>query len=103
MEHHSLPELDNRLILTNSDLKVTAEGREYITIYFEQPNAEGSDFNSMQIEFPDLTPRKVVGFGEEEIAVLLAEVQRIGDIALRRAREDAAAGQTAGDAGKGAL
>ena len=50
MEHHSLPELPGQLILTNSELKVSVKGQQYITIYFEQRNKDGSDFNSMQID-----------------------------------------------------
>lgn len=89
MEHYSLLELDDKLILTNSELKVDSRGNEYITIYFEQPNADGSDFNSMQIDFPDMTPQKVIGFTQEEIQYMLSEVKKIGDIALTRAQEDA--------------
>lgn len=50
MEHHSLLELPGQLILTNSELKVSVKGQQYITIYFEQRNKDGSDFNSMQID-----------------------------------------------------
>lgn len=89
MEHHKLLELDNKLILTNSDLKVSDQGKEYITIYFEQPNSDGSDFNSMQIDYPDMQPLKVIGFNEAEIRYMLEEAANIGDIALLRAQEDA--------------
>lgn len=89
MEHHCLLELDNKLILTNSDLKVKDNGKEYITIYFEQPNADGTDFNSMQIDYPDMTPQKVIGFTDSEIQKMLREAEKIGDIALLRAQEDA--------------
>lgn len=89
MEHHSLLELPGQLILTNSDLKVSMKGQQYITIYFEQPNKDGSDFNSMQIDYPDMTPQKVIGFTDTEIPSLLSEAEKIGDIALLRAQEDA--------------
>lgn len=89
MEHHNLAELDDKLIITNSDLKKSLDGKEYITIYFEKPNFDGSDFNSMQIDYPDFTPKNVVGFNEFEVKLLLSEAEKIGDIAFLRAEEDA--------------
>lgn len=89
MEHNPLMELSDETAITFSDLKTKANGEQFITIYFETPS-ERYGFCSMDIEFPDGTPKNVVGYTPEDIKRLLYHYKKVADIALRNAIEEAA-------------
>lgn len=82
MEHYPLISFPNGLEITYSDIKKRKNGNEYVTIYFEQPNAKRTDFNSAEINYPGGKLRKICGYKKEQIPVLMDHVSRIGRTAL---------------------
>lgn len=65
---HFFSEIDE-VTLTFSDIQTTADGMEYIKIYFERPNQSGFDF--LESTLPMLSVKKFFGFTKEESARLL--------------------------------
>lgn len=88
MEHHPFMSFNNGLEITYSDLKQRKSGSEYITIYFEQPNKDGTDFDTAQCDYPGGTFNHVVGYSDEELAGLWKHVARAGKLAFDFLKED---------------
>ena len=59
----------DEVTLTFSDIQTTADGMEYIRIYFEHPNQNGFDF--LESTLPTLNIKKFSGFTKGESARLL--------------------------------
>jgi hypothetical protein len=60
--------------LTYSDIKTTADGMEYIRIYFEKPTADG--FSFLESVIPGLEVKESEGFSDAEITDLIDYVNR---------------------------
>ena len=84
MEHNPLVELNDDTTITFSDIKDDGNG-EYITIYFETPVEDG--FNSMQVNYPQGVPEKIVGYTGNEVSDLMEHYQKIAKIAFEFAKE----------------
>ena len=89
LEHNSLLEFNNGLVITYSDLKTTPKGSKYITLYFEQPNSKKTDFKNAQINYPGGGFTNVTGFRKNDLGKLWEHVARIGGLALSFAEENA--------------
>ena len=85
MEHIPFLSFPDGLEITFSHVKQNLSGSEYVTIYFEQPRGERTC--SAQYDFPGGHLENVTGFMEEDQAMLLYHIDRIGDIAFDLARE----------------
>ena len=84
MEHNPLVELKDDTTITFSDIKDDGNG-EYITIYFETPVEDG--FNSMQVNYPQGVPEKIVGYTGNEVSDLMEHYQKIAKIAFEFAKD----------------
>ncbi|MGN8818073.1 hypothetical protein ACTNEN_07085 [Oribacterium sp. HCP28S3_H8] len=82
MEHHPFLSFDNGLEITYSDIKKKKSGSEYVTIYFEQPNNDGTDFKSAQCNYPGGSFTNVIGYNTEELHQLWEHVAKAGLLAL---------------------
>lgn len=82
MEHHPYLSFDDGLEITYSDLKKRKSGSEYLTIYFEQPNEDGTDFKSARCDFPGGGFSHVVGYSQDELDKLWQHVARAGGLAI---------------------
>ena len=90
MEHNPLLSFEDGLEITYSDLKCREDGKDYITIYFERPNAEGF-FDSAQLDFPGSDFEKIKGFSNEDLEGFRFYVERSGKTVLEFSREEAKA------------
>ncbi len=88
MEHKPLLSFENGLEVTYSDLKHHDDGKAFITIYFEKPNANGF-FDSAQINFPGSDFEAVKGFTDEDLKEFREYVDRSGHTAFEFSKEDA--------------
>jgi hypothetical protein len=88
MEHNPLLSFENGLEVTYSDLKRHKNGKEYITIYFERPNARGF-FDSAKINFPGSDFEDVIGFTKDDLKEFREYVDRSGHTALEFSKEEA--------------
>lgn len=59
----------DEITLTFSDIHTTADGMEFIRIYFERPTEYGFDF--LESSLPTLSIKNSHGFSERETAFLL--------------------------------
>ena len=80
MEHHPFLSFDDGLEITFSDLKRKKNGSEYITIYFEQPNPEETDFYSAQCDYPGGSITNVVGYTDRDLSRLWEHVAKAGTL-----------------------
>lgn len=87
MEHHPFLSFNNGLEITYSDIKKKVDGSEYITIYFEQPNEEGTDFKSAQCNFPGGVFTDIAGYSQNELNSLWEHVAKAGVLALEFGRD----------------
>ena len=74
--------------LTYSDIKSTADGMEYIRIYFEKP-IEG-DFAFLESVIPGLDIKETEGFSDVEVKELLDYANRNAFIIWQLAKEGSA-------------
>ena len=82
MEHNPLMQFEDDTTMTYSDLKFDKnKDNSYITIYFETPN-EKLGFCSMDIDYPNGTPRNVKGYTEEDMDFLLKHYNKMAPIAF---------------------
>ena len=88
MEHNPLLSFEDGLEVTYSDLKKHEDGKVFITIYFERPNANGF-FDSAQIDYPGSDFEAVKGFTEADLKEFREYVDRSGHTALELSKEDA--------------
>ena len=84
MEHHPFIRLEDNTEITYSNLKHN-NGTEYVTVYFETPTIYG--FNSMQVDYPDAVPNKIVGYTDNEIDYLMFHFKKVGHLAFEFAKE----------------
>ena len=91
MEHNPLISKDNGLEITYSDLKKKKNGEEYITMYFEQPTADGHGFDSAECDYPYSDFRNIIGFTQTEIKSLWEYVAKLRQTAFDFSKEDALA------------
>ena len=89
MEHNPFISFEDGLEITYSDLKKTADGTEYITIYFEEPNADRSGFNSAEYNYPGDHFQNIKGYDETELESLMKYITKSANTALAFSREDA--------------
>lgn len=87
MEHHPFLSFNDGLEITYSDLKHKKSGSEYVTVYFEQPNEDGTDFKSAQCDYPGGGFSHVAGFSNAELEHLWEQVARAGSLALEFQRD----------------
>ena len=81
--------LTSRLLFPDYQFAILSEdGKDYITIYFERPNAEGF-FDSAQLDFPGSDFEKIKGFSNEDLEGFRFYVERSGKTALQFSREEA--------------
>lgn len=81
MEHHPFITFNDGLEITYSDLKTRKDGSDYVTLYFRQPDPEGTGFCSAQCTFPGGGFTHVVGYSEEDLNRLREHVARAGLLA----------------------
>lgn len=89
MEHNPFISFEDGLEITYSDLKKTSAGEEYITIYFEEPNADRSGFNSAQYDYPGDSFQNVKGYDKEDIDNLMKYIVKSAATAFAFSKEDA--------------
>lgn len=88
MEHNPFISLSDETEITYSDIKFCEKG-EYITLYFETPNAkEVSGFNSAQFDYPFGPMTNIVGYTSGEIDELMKHIKKSGQVAYEFAKED---------------
>lgn len=82
MEHHPFLSFNNGLEITYSDIKKKKNGTPYVTIYFEEPDADGLDFKSAQCDYPNGNFVNVRGYSKFELAGLWKHVAKAGRLVL---------------------
>lgn len=88
MEHHPFLSFDNGLKITYSDIKRKKSGSEYVTIYFEQPDEERTDFKSAQCDYPYGDFTNIQGYSADELNLLWKQVAKAGALALEFQKEE---------------
>lgn len=88
MEHHPFLSFEDGLEITYSDIKKKKSGSEYVTIYFEQPNEDGTDFKSVQCDYPYGDFTNVRGYSSDELEHLWKQVAKAGALAFEFQKEE---------------
>lgn len=86
MEHNSGMSFNNGLEITFSDPKYTESGEKYVTIYFEEPNEDKTDFKSAQIDYPIGDFENVNGYSD--LTRLQYHLGKIGPVVLEMEGEE---------------
>lgn len=89
MEHNPFISYEDGLEITYSDLKKHDNGKEYITIYFEEPNPDHDGFCSAQFDFPGNDFKNVRGYQPDDLQRLMSHIKQSAQTAFDFSREDA--------------
>lgn len=87
MEHYPFLSFPNGLEITYSDIKKRKSGKEYVTIYFEQPSRSKKDFKSAKYDYPGTGFYEVEGFTKTDLLKLDNHILRAGQMAFDFSKE----------------